>query len=237
MLFIRNYFIFLVLLFMLSSLSYAEMSISNQVKSQLERMFPNFQIDSVSESPIPELYEVVGKNGQIIYWSPKGYVVFGEIWTTTGVSITGERRQQLAIKKFESLDLSKAIKIGNGKNKVVTFTDPDCPFCRKGYEYLSKREDITEYLFFLSFHGDSSRKKIAYVFCSKDRKKAYSEVMSGKEVSVSEECLKKSETAINEHLSIAQSLNIGGTPTFYVNGKLIQGANIPLLDNVLNGGK
>ncbi|MDI1473010.1 DsbC family protein [Thermodesulfovibrio sp. 1176] len=225
------------LMFFTLPLVYAADLKTDEVKAQLIKFFPNFSIEYVSESPIPGLYEVVDKNGQIIYWSPKGYVVFGEIWTTTGVSITGERRQQLAIKKFESLDLSKAVKIGSGKNKVITFTDPDCPFCRKGYEYLSKRDDVTEYLFFLPFHGDSSKKKIAYVICSKDKKKAYSEVMSGKEVSVTEECLKKSEQAINDHLSIAQSLNIGGTPTYYVKGKLVQGANIPLLDNVLNGGK
>lgn len=226
--------VFFVLFFV--SLAFAQQG-KEDVEKQIKALFPNFSVAQVDESPIPGLYEIVTKDGQIVYWSPKGYMIFGEIWTKTGKSITAERKQEIVRKKFESLDLSKAVKIGSGKNKVITFTDPDCPFCRKGYEYLSKRDDVTEYLFFLPFHGDSSKKKIAYVICSKDKKKAYSEVMSGKEVSVTEECLKKSEQAINDHLSIAQSLNIGGTPTYYVKGKLVQGANIPLLDNVLNGGK
>jgi len=210
---------------------------TEEIEKQIKVLFPNFSISSVKASPVPGLYEVIGKDGNIMYWSPKGYMIFGEIWTTTGKSITAERRQEIVAEKFKNLDLSQAIKVGNGKNKVVTFTDPDCPFCRKGYEYLSKRDDITEYLFFLPFHGESSKRKIAYVLCSKDKKAAYSEVMSGKEVKTSDECLRNSEATINKHLFIAQSLNIGGTPTYYINGKLIQGANIPLVDNILNGGK
>ncbi|MDI1472931.1 DsbC family protein [Thermodesulfovibrio sp. 1176] len=210
---------------------------TEEVEKQIKTLFPNFSISTVTESPVPGLYEVVSKDGNIVYWSPKGYMIFGEIWTSTGKSITAERRQEIVAEKFKNLDLSDAVKIGNGKNKVITFTDPDCPFCRKSYEFLSKRNDITEYLFLLPFHGDSSKKKIAYLLCSKDKKQAYSEIMSGREVSVSNECIKKSEETFKKHLSVAQSMGIGGTPTFYINGKLVQGANIPLIENILNGGK
>lgn len=228
----------LMLFFLVVSISFAYgVSKNDEVKSQLSKIFPNFTIDSVSESPIPGLYEVVTKDGQIMYWSPKGYMIFGEIWTKTGKSITAERRQEIVRKKLESLDLSQAIKIGSGKNKIVTFTDPECPYCKRGYEYLSKRSDYTEYLFFLPFHGDSSKRKAAYVICSKDKKKAYDEVMSGKKVSVSDECIAKAEPVIQKHMSLAQSVGVGGTPTYVINGNIVYGANISLIENILNGGK
>ncbi|MEM3580408.1 MAG: DsbC family protein [Candidatus Bathyarchaeia archaeon] len=209
----------------------------NSVKAQLSGIFPNFEVDSVSESPISGLYEVVSKDGQILYWSPEGYMIFGEIWTKTGKSVTAERRQEIMKKKFESLDLSQAIKTGNGKNKIIAFIDPECPYCKRGYEFLSKRSDYTEYLFFLPFHGDSSKRKAAYVICSKDKEKAYREVMSGRQVTVSQECIKQADSVIQKHMSIARTVGVAGTPTYVINGTPVYGANIPLIENLLNGGK
>jgi thiol:disulfide interchange protein DsbC len=36
----------------------------------------------------------------------------------------------------ETLDLDKALRIGTGKTTVIEFTDPDCPYCRKAYQYF-----------------------------------------------------------------------------------------------------
>jgi thiol:disulfide interchange protein DsbC len=164
---------FCLFLLIVTSVIYAETE-QLDLKVQFEKQFPNFKVDSISPTPIDGIYEIIGKEGnQIIYWAPKGdgYLIFGEIWTTKGESLTAKRRQELVMKKISDLDLSKAIKVGKGKTKVITFSDPECPFCKKAYEFLSKRSDITEYVFLLPFH-QGSKEKIAYVLCSKDKEKA-----------------------------------------------------------------
>lgn len=210
----------------------------SQVKAQLSKVFPNFAVESVNETPVPGLYEVIGKSGQIVYWSPKGYLIFGEIWTTEGKSLTAERRDELFAKKVKSIDLSQAVKIGSGKTMVITFTDPSCPFCKRGYQFLSKRDDITEYLFLLPYHHDSSE-KIAYILCSKDKKKAYDEMMTDKpvKIEVSESCKQKAKSIMDKHVEIAKFLNVQGTPTYFINYKPVYGANIPLIEKVLNENK
>lgn len=230
--------VFLLIAALLTNLwlvpAFAEKPAESDVRLQISSIFPRFEVDSVAETPVPGLYEIVSKDGQIIYWSPSGYFVFGEIVSKTGVSVTAERRQEIMAKRIREIDLSKAIKVGDGKIKVITFSDPDCPFCQKGFEFFSKRTDVTEYLFLLPFHVKSFD-KIAYILCSDNKEKAYKEVMKApnKEVSVTQECKSKAEPIVKEFVSISQSLGVRGTPTYFIDGKVISGANIPLLENML----
>lgn len=228
----------LLLFFTMSGILYAETNNNTgEIVKRLNSLFPNFAIESVSKSPISGIYEVVGQDGQILYFHPDGYLIFGEIWTTTGKSLTAERRQQIMAKKFESLPLDKAVKVGNGSNKVITFTDPECPYCQKVYQFMSKRKDVTEYLFFLPFHK-GSQEKISYLLCSKNKENAYQEIMSnsGKEFKVSPECLESAKNTINFYTETANKLGVRGTPFLVVNGQPVYGANIPLIESLLNKG-
>ncbi len=228
--------VFFVLLFV--SVVFAQQS-KEDVEKQIKAIFPNFSLSKVTESPIPGLYEIITTDGNIMYWSPRGYMVFGEIWTSTGKSLTAERRQEIIIEKLKNMDTSIAVKVGKGKNKVVTFTDPECPFCKRGYEYFSKRNDVTEHIFFLPFKGETSKKKVSYILCSKDKEKAYMEIMSGLKngQDVSAECLKKSEETIKKYFETAEKFGIRGTPTYFINGRMVFGANIPLIENMLKQGE
>ena len=214
------------------------------VKQELQKIFPRLSVAEVNETPIPGVYEIVGESGQIIYYSPKGYLIFGEIWTTNGTSITAERRMMMQEKRLskvlETLPLDKAIKIGNGTKKVIEVSDPTCPFCRRAHETLKDYKDITKYVFFLPIHGEHSLKAIAYIVCSSDPAKQYDEVYSGnadeqiEKFNITSDCQKKLENILNEHTKVAQALQVRGTPYFVVNKKPVEGANIPLIERLLN---
>jgi thiol:disulfide interchange protein DsbC len=214
------------------------------VKQELKKVFPRLSVAEVNETPIPGVYEIVGETGQIIYYSPKGYLIFGEIWSTNGTSITAERRMMMQEKRLskvlENIPLDKAIKIGNGTKQIIEVSDPFCPFCRRTHEVLKNRKDITKYVFFLPIKGEHSLKAIAYIVCSKDPEKKYDEVYSGKaddqieKFNITSDCQQKLETLLNEHTQVAQALQVRGTPYFIINKKPVEGANIPLIEKLLN---
>ena len=152
-----------------------------EVRQTLSKTYPNIRVGDIRNSDIPGLYEVeIGPN--LVYFYPdKGLMVFGEIWTKEGKSLTAARREQLAAKRMGEIPLDKGIKIGSGRNTVIEFTDPDCPYCRKASEYLKGRNDTTRYVYFLPLaaHKDAEN-KARFILCSNDKAKAYEEVMSGK---------------------------------------------------------
>jgi len=214
------------------------------VKQELQKVFPRLSVAEVNETLLPNIYEIVGESGQIIYYSPKGYLIFGEIWTTNGTSITAERRMTMQEKRLskvlENLPLDKAIKIGNGTKSIIEISDPFCPFCRRAHEALKERKDITKYIFFLPIKGEHSIKGIAYIICSSNPAQKYDEVFSGKAddqietFNITPDCQQKVENILNEHVKIAQMLQVRGTPYFIINKKPVEGANIPLIEKLLN---
>ncbi|APG23995.1 hypothetical protein A7E75_02380 [Syntrophotalea acetylenica] len=205
-----------------------------EAAAQMKRMFPQTGIDGFLPSPIPGLYEVTA-GGQIFYFSPEGYLVLGEIWSKDGQSITAQRREQILAGKVKELPLDKAVTIGNGPHQVIEFTDPDCPYCRKLDDYLSAREDITRHIFFcpLETHPQA-RDKALYILCSTDRETAKHEVFTGMWDGTRPSLKNCSTTLLDEHLRLAGAVGVRGTPTLWVNGKRIGGANIEAIASILD---
>lgn len=215
-----------------------EMTKKEMDKKELLKKFPNLSSGELSETPIKDLYEVVAGD-QIFYWNQDGYIIFGEIFDKNGRSLTAERREQLWNAKVSRVPLSKAIKIGEGKNIVVEFTDPDCPYCRKVNEFFSKRNDVTRYVFLypLDIHKNAASKS-AFILSSKDQISAHHEVFAGKYDNMpvpaqSANAMKM----VDESVNIARSIGIRGTPMLWINGSYVNGADTKLIATLLEGRK
>jgi len=209
------------------------------VLGALKKAYPRITAEQVRESEVEGLFEVMS-GGNVLYYAPKGnYLVFGEIWTPEGKSVTAVRRDEMVSKQLKDLPLDQAVRIGKGPNIVIEFTDPDCPFCRKAANFFKERKDVTRYVFFsplVQLHPDAE-KKAAWVLAAKDRAKAYHEVMSGRKgrdafpVADAE-----ASGLVARHRQLAVRMGVMGTPMFWVNGRAVQGANIPLLERLLREG-
>jgi thiol:disulfide interchange protein DsbC len=207
----------------------------DDAEKDFRKSFPNFKVDSFKGTPAKEIYEVVSAD-QIFYFSADGYLFAGEMISKDGQSMTAQRRNEMMAAKAKELPLEKALKIGNGKKVVVEFTDPLCPFCRRAYESLSKRTDITQYVFFFPLEQihPEARKMAKYVLCSSNPAAAFDEIMSGKLEGKKFELLGScKEEILDEQIKVAQKVGIRGTPNFFINGKYIVGADMPLIDKVL----
>jgi thiol:disulfide interchange protein DsbC len=211
-----------------------------EVRQILSKTYPNVSVGEIRSSDIPGLYEVeIGPN--VVYFYPdKHLMVFGEIWTKEGKSVTAARREQLAAKRVGEIPLDKGIRIGNGRNTVIEFTDPDCPYCRKASEYLKGKNDMTRYVYFIPMpaHKDAEN-KARFILCSNDKARAYEEVMSGKydhrKVGACSD--EKVSTLLKEHRELAAKAGVTGTPSFWINGQFVVGANIPAIEGILKNQK
>ena len=135
------------------------------------------------------------------------------------------------------IDYSKAITIGSGPKTVVEFTDPDCPFCRKASKYFEGRSDITRHVYFypLARH-QKAREKAQFVLSMPDKARAYHEVMSGKMDSVPH--LASTPEGIKlqgQHVEIAKKSKVDSTPTFIINGRVIEGFDLNKIEDALGG--
>ena len=134
------------------------------------------------------------------------------------------------------LDFSKSITIGSGPKTVIEFTDPDCPYCRKASEYFEGRRDVTRHIYFYPLPSHpQAREKVQYILSQKDSAAAYHEIMSGKKdaVNTSEGITPVGIKLQKEQLNTARSQNVHATPTFFINGKIIEGFDQKKIEDTL----
>ncbi len=212
-------------------------------EESLKKNFPDVAFDSLTPSKVPGLYEVVSGR-QIFYYSPEAEsIVGGPIVMKGKRNLTAERHQeleqrQLAVMaaKAKDIPLDKALKIGNGKNTVIEFTDPDCSFCRKAAQFFRGRTDVTKYIFFypLDMHKQAAE-KVRYILCARDKAKAYEQAMTGKLDDMKFKACKDGgvDQRAKEHKDAAARLGVTGTPFFLINGHPVSGANFPQIEKLL----
>ena len=135
------------------------------------------------------------------------------------------------------LDFSKSITIGSGPKTVVEFTDPDCPYCRKASKYFEGRSDVTRHIFFfpLSRHP-KAKEKAQFVLSMPDKARAYHDVMSGKMDAVSLLASTPEGVKLQEQQhEIAKKSKVDSTPTFMINGRIIEGFELKKIEDALGG--
>ena len=240
---LRNNSIFTICGLMLSIVTASGFSMANDElkteKDNLMKSFPNLTLDGFRESPLKGLYEITAGE-QVFYFSPEGYLFFGEIWTKDGKNLTAEMREKVAADRIKDLPLDKALKIGTGPKKVIEFTDPDCPYCRKVDSFLAKRSDVTRYVYFVplrKIHPDAE-KKARYILSHTDRLKAFHEVFGGefdgKPVPVAAGV---QQSQLEEMEKIASGIGVRGTPALWIDGAHVNGADLQRINALLDKGK
>lgn len=219
---------------------------ADSIKEKLSSKLVKTHIDLVTQSSeMSGLYEVhTGPN--IFYTDSKADVIMiGHIFDMNGTDLTQIklnakmaefRKKEVAqheaflsgigdAVKTGKVDLTKALKIGNGKHKVVIFTDPECPFCRKS-EDMIKGGDMTKYVFFnpLPMHQRATPLSV-HILCSKNPAAEFDKAMHGELDAAKLNTCEAGTKKLNEMVQISKRLGVMGTPLFNIDGKTIEGAN------------
>ncbi len=206
---------------------------NDALKKSLQTRFPDLNIEQVSKSPIPGLWEVYA-DGQIFYADDKGdHVLLNGMLVDmkTRTNLTDERLSKLRSVDFGSLPVDLAIKEvkGNGKRKLVVFSDADCPFCKRLEKSLLEVNDVTVYTFLYpidKLHPQANERS-RRVWCSGDRLKAWKEwMLEGKNPTAGADC----DNPVGKLAALGEKLRVNGTPTLvFANGRTVPGA-IPAKD-------
>jgi thiol:disulfide interchange protein DsbC len=223
-------------LLVLSVFSGTSHSASLPVKPEvsLKQAFPQLQFEYLEPSDIPGWYEVISGTTIYYYNQDRQYLMVGDIYSSKGKNLTADKRGELSAKLVKSLPLDKAVKVGNGKKVVIEFTDPDCPYCKRLSQFFSKRDDITRYVFFAPLAHPQAITKIQYILASDDKEKAYKQMMlDASPPQVNANYSEAVKSLAQEHMNIARKIGIQGTPTAYINGKQVVGADTDMIEKLL----
>ena len=227
--------LYVLVLFLLVVLPACVAAKSPSPEEIFKKNFPDRSFESITPTPIAGVYEVYTGN-QLFYYAPKSnLLIYGNIVTKDGVSITRDSYLKKMAPKMAKLPLDNALKIGSGKNIVVEFLDPDCFHCRESYKFFSHRKDVTTYVFFYPL-SQRSENKIRHILCSANQSKTFEEVMTGKldsnaKLNACKDA--KVEEIIKTHKKLAGQIGIRSTPFFYFKGQAIDGFEAPVFEQLL----
>lgn len=211
------------------------------IRKNLTAQFPGAAITSITKTPYAGLYEVL-IDGQIIYTDETAaYVFLGSVIDTKArKNITNERMAKLNEVKFDNLPFENAIKFvkGNGSRKLAVFSDPECPFCKKFEQELTKVDNITVYIFpypIAGLHPQATAAAKA-IWCALDRNAAWQDaLLKGVLPKNDGNC----KNPVEANVELGNKLHITGTPTLiFANGQRVPGM-VPAdkLEKMLNSAK
>ncbi len=188
-----------------------------QLRKALQAKLPQMTVESITRLPFGGLYEVI-LGGEIVYTDARAEFLMGgtlyDLRAGQPRNLTQETQQKIAARTLTTTH-ENAIKMvrGNGRRVIYTFEDPNCGYCRQLYKELGKLNDITVYTYLLPVLSPDSADKSRAIWCSKDRAKAWDQMMVKGSVS---EQPKPCDNPLEKNALVAKRLNITGTPAVYL---------------------
>jgi thiol:disulfide interchange protein DsbC len=194
-------------------------------------------VTSVRQSPSKGLFELLvekdEKKGIIFVDYGKKHLIQGGIFDleTLEQLIAHKNELPAPAKQITSVDVKSipaqlAVVMGNpkGSKKLYIFTDPDCPYCRKGHAELKKLASIAPdvainiMLFPLPMHPAAYDKARAVI--ETKSLDLLDKAFDGREVS--KPTMESSKKAIDEIIAFGNAHGISGTPTMILPDGTIQ---------------
>ena len=217
--------LFLVTISLLTSfIVHAETADTEKLKQALAKSMPNVQTTKISATPIEGLYEVI-VGSQVVYMSVDArYMIEGDLFdlkTKKNISENAKSSIRLAAINKLGEDNMLIYRPEKVENVITVITDIDCPYCRRLHsevpDYLKNNVEV-RYIF-MPLKGMSDMRKTISVWCSEDKQLALDIAKAGGEIED-----KICDNPIKEHLQLARTLGVRGTPAIVLeDGQLLPG--------------
>ena len=197
----------------------------SQMISHLETHL-GIKVDSVSESPLPGIYNVNTDKG-LFYTTEKGeYLMQGRI-LKVGEEITDETEQVMktirlaGVNKFK--DSMIVFKAPKEKYQITVFTDTTCGFCQKLHAEMDVLNELGITVNYLAFPRAGLNSEVyqntVSIWCAKDPQGAITQAKL-KQTVPSESCANE----VADHYKFGQKIGVNGTPNIIMpDGSIVQG--------------
>jgi len=208
----------------------AEKAVQDKIKNSLSILLPGISPDSINQTPLNGIYEVVF-GPRLVYMTADGkYLLQGNIVDLeTRANLTEPRLQQLKAIAMEKVGTDNMIIFSPPagtpvKHRVNIFTDIDCGYCRKLHREMSDYNNAgieIRYLFYpRAGKGSESYVKAIQVWCSDDRHEAMNTAKAGKSLQSKTDCA----NPVDRHMELGGLLGVTGTPAMVLSdGKMLPG--------------
>jgi len=199
------------------------------IRKNIAQRFPDLQqIDEVTKSPIPGIYELRVNGAEIYYSDASGnYLMVGNLYATKEHrNLTEERVNKLTAVKFDSLPFKDAFTIvrGTGERKLAVFEDPNCGYCKHFERELQNVSNVTIYMFLFPILGQDSVDKAKVIWCGKEKAQIWQDWMVREKTPPSMQPICDT-SALQRNVEFGRAYRINGTPTlFFSNGTRVPGA-------------
>ncbi|SDE01127.1 DsbC family protein [Aquimonas voraii] len=198
------------------------------VRGAIETLVPNAKIDSVSESVVPNLYEVTIE-GRVVYVTADGrYLIQGSLFDIPNrVDVTEASRAKVRREALAEVTTGRIVFAPpNPKYTLTVFTDIDCGYCRKMHEHMTEYNSAgiaIEYMFFpRAGIGSESYQKAVSVYCSTNQQKAMTDAKAGQPLD-----MKECENPIADQFNLSQKIGVTGTPAVFAEDGTQLGGYMP----------
>lgn len=197
--------------------SHAMADATPELELVLKELMPGVKADSITESSLPGIYEVV-YGTTIFYFNKDASLMFrGDIIDVKKrINLTDEKRATARAKLLNSMDESKMI-VYPAKNeieKVTVFTDIDCPYCVKLHREMDDYNAAGITIRYMAYPragiGSPSYNKSVSVWCSDDPAKAMGDAKEKRSIPD-----KTCDNPVAEQFKLGQALGVQGTPAMF----------------------
>lgn len=220
-----KFFLIFLFSFFVSSSAIADDTLRAELNTAVSKFLPDVEIDSIDETPIAGLYQVI-IGSDIIYMTRDGsYIIKGEILDINERrNLTEDVRAGTRVKYLNDISKDEYIEFAakNAKDAIYVFTDTDCGYCRKLHgevAELNARGISVRYLAYPRAGVESATgREMSHVWCADNRQAALTAAKNRESVEA-----KTCNDPVAEQYALGQKLGVRGTPSIY----LKNGRNLP----------
>lgn len=201
---------------------------AQEAQRELRQTFTNLSFEDFGPAPVKgPLYQAIA-GGRIIYFAPEsGHIIFGAVYDKSGVNVTALSQDASARKRLGAIDPANALVIGPaGAPRVIEFTDPDCPYCQALERFWLAKEaegkPVQRLVYFVSGIHPEAAAKAEHILCSPDKVATFKAIYAGARPPVLSKCA-AGAAKVAKDAELVRKMGISGTPTLFVDGKLVNG--------------
>ncbi|SFG36768.1 thiol:disulfide interchange protein DsbC [Novosphingobium sp. CF614] len=199
-----------------------------EAQRQLRQTFTNLTFEDFGPAPVSgPIYQAVA-GGRVIYFAPESqHLLFAAIYDKNGINLTALAMDASARKRLGAINPADALVVGPaGAPKIIEFTDPDCPYCQALERFWLAKEaegkPVQRLIYFVSGIHPQAAAKAEHILCSADQQAAFKSIYSGAQPAALHKCRPGAEKVARDAETV-RKMGVSGTPTLFVDGKLVSG--------------